>query len=148
MSQPSAYQSYEKFGTNASQNEAKALLEAARMLDACLSKPDDIDSYKAALRLNWRLWTIFQADISSEENPLPQNIKQNVLSLSVFIDKHTVNALAEPDTQKLNVLIDINKNIASGLLTKPDADDNDLSVSGDETSAGPPTNLRSEEIVA
>ena len=46
------------------------------------------------------------------------------------------------------ILIDINKNIASGLLTKPDIDDNDLSVSGDEPPAGPATNLRSEEIVA
>ena len=46
------------------------------------------------------------------------------------------------------ILIDINKNIASGLLTKPDIDDSDLSVSGDEPPADPATNLRSEEIVA
>ena len=148
MSQPSAYQSYEKFGTNTSQNEAKALLEAARMLDACPSKPDDIDAYKAALRLNWRLWTIFQADVSSEENPLPQNIKQNILSLSVFIDKHTVNALAEPSTQKLNVLIDINRNIASGLLTTPADENVPVSVAGDEPSSDLPSSIGNEEIVA
>src|SRR3546814_399842 len=88
----------------------------------------DADAYRAALRLNWRLWTIIQADVSTAENPLPEEIKQNILSLSVFIDKHTVGALAEPAAQKLNVLIDINRNIAGGLMTTPE----------DETSTPPP----------
>ena len=109
MSQPSAYQSYEKFGTNTSQNEAKALLEAARMLDACLSKPDDIDAYKAALRLNWRLWTIFQADVSSEENPLPQNIKQNTGGTYQYsADKYLLYGL--------DIAIYLESSVASGAM--------------------------------
>jgi flagellar protein FlaF len=92
------------------------------MMDACAGKTedfDDIDAYKAALRLNWRLWTIFQADVSSVDSSLPLDIKENILSLSVFIDKHTVSALAEPAGRKLRVLIEINRNIASGLMTTP-----------------------------
>ena len=49
--------------------------------------------------------------------PLPDEIRQNILSLSVFIDKHTVSALAEPSDRKLRVLVDINRNIAAGLMT-------------------------------
>ena len=115
-----AYKTSSKLGTKASQREANALLETARMMDACTGSLDDIEAYKAALRLNWRLWTIFQADISSNENPLPVEIKENILSLSVFIDKHTVGALSEPEGRKLKVLVEINRNIAAGLMAVPE----------------------------
>lgn len=116
-----AYRSSQRLGTNARNTEAQALLETARRLDAALGG-DDRDAYRAALRLNWRLWTIIQADVASEESELPDEIRQNILSLSVFIDRHTVNALAEPAGRKLRVLIDINRNIAAGLLQTPDGD--------------------------
>lgn len=116
-----AYQSSQKLGAGARQTEARALLEAARRLSVVKSEgSDDLTEYRAALRLNWRLWTIIQSDIASEENALPSEIKANVMSLSIFIDKHTVGALAEPDTSKLDVLIDINRNIASGLMETPE----------------------------
>jgi flagellar protein FlaF len=56
----------------------------------------------------------------SDENTLPSEIKANIMSLSVFIDKHTVGALAEPDAARMNVLIEINRNIASGLMATPE----------------------------
>ena len=114
-----AYQSSQKLGASPRETEAEALLQAARMLDAAIGG-NDPDAYRAALRLNWRLWTIIQADVSSAENPLPEEIRQNLLSLSVFIDRHTVGALSEPSGAKLRVLIDINRNIASGLMATPE----------------------------
>src|SRR3546814_10081645 len=69
------------------------------MMAGAQADMSDADAYRAALRLNWRLWTIIQADVSAPENPLPSDIKQNILSLSVFIDKHTVGALAEPEAR-------------------------------------------------
>jgi flagellar protein FlaF len=115
-----AYRSSQRLGSNARETEAQALLEAARRLDAAIGG-EDRDAYRAALRLNWRLWTIIQADVSGEGSPLPDDIRQNILSLSVFIDKHTVNALAEPSGRKLRVLIEINRNIAAGLMTSAEA---------------------------
>ena len=110
-----AYQSSQKLGSAPRQTEARALLEAARMMDAAV-ETDDADAYRAALRLNWRLWTIIQADVTAPECELPTEIRENILNLSVFIDKHTVGALAERTGDKLRVLIDINRNIASGLM--------------------------------
>ena len=110
-----AYQSSQKLGSAPRQTEARALLEAARMMDAAIAT-DDMDEYRAALRLNWRLWTIIQADVTAPECELPTEIRENIISLSVFIDKHTVGALAERSGAKLRVLIDINRNIASGLM--------------------------------
>lgn len=117
-----AYRSSQKLGAGARQTEARALLEAARRLSEAGKESDTDGEYRAALRLNWRLWTIIQSDITSEENPLPSEIKANIMSLSIFIDKHTVGALAEPDLNKLAVLVDINRNIASGLMTVPEED--------------------------
>ncbi len=114
-----AYRSSQNLASEARQTEARALLETARALAEAQGNMDDLEAYRAALRLNWRLWTIFQSDVSSPDNPLPDEIKQNILNLSVFIDKHTVDALANPEGRKLKVLIDINRNIASGLMTTP-----------------------------
>jgi len=120
MQSNQAYQSSQKLGAGARQTEARALLEAARRMSAVPAEDADFTEYRAALRLNWRLWTIIQSDIVSDENALPSEIKANVMSLSIFIDKHTVGALAEPALKKLDVLIEINRNIASGLMETPD----------------------------
>ncbi|MBL4721243.1 MAG: flagellar biosynthesis regulator FlaF [Alphaproteobacteria bacterium] len=114
-----AYGSTQKLGAEARQTEARALLEAARRMAESQKRPEDREEYRAALRLNWRLWTIIQSDIVSDENSLPSEIKANIMSLSVFIDKHTVGSLANPDAARMNVLIEINRNIASGLMTTP-----------------------------
>ena len=109
---------------NPTYTEAWALIETARRMAApielgSLEDADNLVKARVALRLNWRLWTIFQSDVSATENPLPEDIKKNILNLSVFIDKHTVDALAAPEGRKLKVLIDINRNIASGLMANP-----------------------------
>lgn len=113
-----AYGESQKLAAGPRQTEARALLEAARRMADARGKMQDLVGYRAALRLNWRLWTIIQADVSSRENPLPEDVKNNVLSLSIFIDKQTVAALAEPNANILSSLIDINRNIASGLMQR------------------------------
>ena len=95
--------------------EAWALTESGRRL--ALACRGGRDSMREALRLNWRLWTIFQADLTvAMENPDQQtDVLVNMLTLCQFVDKHTVAALGEPTPERLQVLIDINRNIAAGL---------------------------------
>ena len=101
--------------------EAWALVEAARRLAVAiesgpLENPDVRKAVRDALRLNWRLWTIFQTELSADESPVPIEIRQNMLSLCNFVDNHTVQAMAEPSAEKIATLIEINRNIATGLL--------------------------------
>lgn len=110
-------------------------MEAARRLGEAQQNIEDRSQYRAALRLNWRLWTIIQSDVASPESPLSMDLRQNILSLSVFIDRHTVAALGEPDAQKLNVLIEINKNLAMGLL---ESIDREAKAGGEDPAAGAP----------
>jgi flagellar protein FlaF len=72
-----------------------------------------------AVRVNWRLWTILQAELLDPECQLPDELRSNVLSLAQFIDKHTVGIIAEPKPEKLDVLIAINRELAGGLFTIP-----------------------------
>ncbi len=105
-------------GGNPRQTEAWALTEAARRIrDA--QTPFDRQKFLDALRLNWRLWTIFQAELCSPECEVPLDVRQNMLSLSNFVDKHTVGLLGNPDPEKANILITINRELAAGLFADP-----------------------------
>jgi flagellar protein FlaF len=74
------------------------------------------DQVLEAVRLNWRLWTIVQAEQSSPDCATPKSIRESLLNLSNFVDKRSVDLLAKPDAAKLDILININRNIAAGLL--------------------------------
>jgi flagellar biosynthesis activator protein FlaF len=99
---------------NPASTEAWALLEAARLMaDA---KDKGREPLLAAVRKNWRLWTIFQASVVDADCKLPDALRANLLGLSNFIDRHIARILADPDPKHLEVLIRINRQIAEGLL--------------------------------
>lgn len=97
-------------------SEGWALTEAARRIAEAKDRPGAKDDFLAAVRLNWRLWTIFQAELTMDYCPLPADLRANLLALSNFIDKRTISIIADPDPQKADVLISINRQIAAGLL--------------------------------
>src|SRR5579872_1086897 len=106
---PKAYQRMPGPG-NPARTEAWALLEAARELYQARTAP--IDVLRGALRRNWRLWTIFQANLVDPECQVPTEVRANLLGLSNFIDRHTAELLARPDPVKVDVLVNINRQIA------------------------------------
>lgn len=120
MSYPSAQQGYRNIPApgNPRQTEGWALTEAARRI-AEAQRDQDADAFLAAVRLNWRLWTIFQAEVSEPACPLPLELRQNMLSLCNFVDKTTVDLIADPQMAKANILITVNRHIASGLFSVP-----------------------------
>lgn len=104
--------------------EAALLVRAALMLKECQdewggegheSRLDD------ALKFNQRLWTVFQSELVADDNPLPEEVRRNLLNLSWFVDKRTFETLASPEAGKLKVLIDINRHIAEGLAGQAQA---------------------------
>ncbi|MGQ9370828.1 flagellar biosynthesis regulator FlaF [Azospirillum sp. A39] len=95
--------------------EAWALAEAARRLIDASRQPDDSESLQAALQLNQRLWTIFQAAISEDDCQLPHDLRTNIAALSLMVDRETMARLADLDGGKLDRLIEINRSVASGL---------------------------------
>jgi flagellar biosynthesis activator protein FlaF len=98
--------------------EAAVLMKGAALLrhvQAHWSSPERDRALELALRYNQRLWTFFQVALLDEDNPLPRNVKEGVLRLSAFVDKRIFDVLAYPASEKLDILIAINSNIAAGL---------------------------------
>ena len=50
---------------------------------------------------------------------LPEGLRQDILKLSIFVDSQTLKALSHPSPVNVETLININRNIASGLLKSP-----------------------------
>jgi len=114
-----AYRTVENATLSGRELEASLLSRSAARLNAVQNNWEDSNRETAldeALRYNQKLWTVFQADLMEEDNAMPAEIKRNLLTLSVYIDKRTFDVMSFPDPEKLNILIDINRNIAAGLL--------------------------------
>ena len=113
-----AYQYVEKTTLPGRELEANILTQAARKLRHCQDnwdKEDRNERLDEALKYNQRIWSIFQTELSNPENPLPKNMKRDMLRLSGFIDKRIFETMARPTPEKLSIIIDINQNIAEGL---------------------------------
>ena len=99
---------------NPARTEAWALLEAARDLSHAKTGPSD--GFLAALRRNWRLWTIFQASLLDPQCTMPADIRGNLIGLANFIDKRSAELLVKFDAGLVDALININVQIGEGLL--------------------------------
>ncbi len=73
-----------------------------------------------ALQFNRKLWNIFLASVTKEDSALPLDLRENVANLGVFVLKHTLALQIAPAAQKLDVLININRNLAAGLRASAD----------------------------
>ncbi len=114
-----AYQQQQKRNLSPREVEAMAFTKAAVLLEEAKGKTGSIEEYYKALRFNHLLWTIIQADLTEPENELPNEIKANIMSLSIFVDKQTTKAMRSSNAADLDVLININRNLAAGLRTTP-----------------------------
>ena len=101
--------------------EAWALSEASRRLVVATKNDDAGKSLREALVLNQRLWTIFQAAMTEPDCPLPREIRDNVLALSIMMDRQILQRLGDLDGSKIQPILDINRCVAEGLAQKPQA---------------------------
>jgi flagellar protein FlaF len=69
----------------------------------------------AALKFNRKLWTVFLTSALEEECPLPHELRQNVVSLGIFILCQTAELQVEAKPEKLDIMIKINRDVAAGL---------------------------------
>jgi flagellar protein FlaF len=113
-----AYKATEQTTLTGRDIEAAVLTKAATKLKECQNNWNAEDRDRMldeALRFNQRVWSILQAEIAKEDNPLPRQLKLDLLSLGAFIDKRIIETMAYPSPEKISIVIDINNNIAAGL---------------------------------
>jgi flagellar protein FlaF len=115
-----AYTAVQKESLSGRELEASVLSRAGLMLKSVKDNwgaPDREQKLLEAVKFNQKVWSFFQAELSDPENPLPKNLREDILNLSIFIDKRLFEVMAFPDPEKLAIVIDIDFNIAAGLRT-------------------------------
>jgi flagellar biosynthesis activator protein FlaF len=93
------------------------LLKAARFLQDIQNNWETAtrEELDQALDYYRKLWVLLSTSVTSAENPLPDEIKQNVGNLAIFCIKRAMEVEFKPEAEKLTALISINKQIAAGL---------------------------------
>ena len=98
--------------------EVSVLTKGALLLQQCQNSWDEDNRdvrLTDAVKYNQTIWSIFQCELSKPDNPLPKKLRQDILSLSMFIDKRLFEIMTSPAPEKLNAVININLNLAAGL---------------------------------
>ena len=99
--------------------EAGLLLRAAARLQAVRDGGEkQVGEFDAALIFNRKLWSIFLTSVTRADNPLPAEIRQNIANLGLFVMNHTIALTQDPRPEKLGSLIAINRELATGLMSR------------------------------
>ena len=115
------YKKVEKTTSSQRETEARVLTQGALKLKWCQDNWNSEERRKLlaeALKYNQQIWSIFQADLLSGKSPLPENLRQNLLRLSVFVDRQIFQVMAYPSPDKLTPIINVNLGLAAGLEKK------------------------------
>ena len=83
------------------------------LLEASGRDPKDLRGRIDALDWNRRLWSTLAADCAHPENQLPEPLRASIISLSIWVSKHTSLVIRCEDD--IEPLIDINRMIMQGL---------------------------------
>ena len=77
--------------------------------------PERANEFEVELNKNRKIWSIFLQSVTSEDSPLPHQLRENIANLGIFVMGQTYEALATQNPEKLDALININRQIAAGL---------------------------------
>lgn len=111
-----AYAKTQSLALSQRELEARALLKAASKLQALKENWEpSIAAMDDPLSHNRKVWAIFLAAATDPECPLPIEMRQNIAGLGRFVINQCMRILFEPDPSKLDLLIEINQQIAAGL---------------------------------
>lgn len=101
--------------------EAQVLLKSAKFLQDIQNDWENVNSdvLEETLRYNRQIWMMFyDTAIENPEDNRPNDLRSNIINLANFIFKRETEIMAEPEKKKLDVLISINREIATGLMVK------------------------------
>ena len=109
-----AYQNAARKTDSPRQTEYRAFAMATRgLIDAASLPSTEVGRRAEALAANRRLWSLLASDCAAEGNSLPQGLRAQIISLSIFVDRHSSAVMRQGAA--FDVLIDINRSIMQGL---------------------------------
>lgn len=100
--------------------EVQVLRKAAAQFRQVLAASDDAAKNKlldAAVRYNLRVWDVFQADWERPDCALATTLRHDLLRLSIYVHKTSLEVLAYAGPEKIRTLVNIDECLAEGLVT-------------------------------
>lgn len=91
----------------------RALIEASEI------PPEDVKGRIDALDWNRRLWSALASDCADEGNVLPVPLRAQIISLSLWVSRHTSAVIRREED--IDPLIDINRIMMQGLSGQSEA---------------------------
>ena len=104
--------------------EVSILELASSKLRAFIKEEGDVSwsrELDEALKFNQKVWDVFSADWMSSECQLERSLRENLLSIAVFVKKKTFKTMADPKKSDLELLTQLNQNIVDGLRAGMDS---------------------------
>lgn len=89
------------------------------LISASEAGAGDVSVRMDALDWNRRLWSVLANDCASEGNQLPKQLRANIISLSLWVNRHT-SAIMRNEAE-FGPLIDVNKMMMQGLGPRAEA---------------------------
>ncbi|GJE28824.1 flagellar biosynthesis regulator FlaF [Methylobacterium organophilum] len=115
-----AYAKVSRSALSPREAEAAVLLKAAGRLQALQGnvEPGSV-ALNEALIFNQKVWTVLASAVADPANPLPDDLRQNVSNLAVYVFRTIIDAMIEPSARKLETLVTLNHHLAAGLQGDP-----------------------------
>ena len=109
-----AYQSAAQRAENPREAEYRLFGQVTRaLMEAAKADPSDYLTRIDALDWNRRLWSALASDCSDPSNALPAPARAQIISLSIWVTKHTSAVMRREE--EIEPLIDVNRLIMQGL---------------------------------
>lgn len=99
------------------QSEYRLFTEVTRALMDARDNGDKGQGFFSALDWNRRMWSTLSTDCGIEGNGLPDQLRAGIISLSIWVSKHS-SAVAKGE-ESIEDLIKINRTVMEGLATMP-----------------------------
>ena len=89
------------------------------LMHASTVDPGDVATRIDALDWNRRLWSTLATDCSDPSNALPQPVRAQIISISLWVGRHTSAVMRREET--IEPLVEINRMVMQGLAGAPQA---------------------------
>lgn len=96
-----------------------ALVNADKFFATASTNVEHKKTLVDAVLWNNNVWSVFRVDLLDQDNQLPKELKAQLISLSLFVERET-QAVMDGEAD-LEALIDINQQIIEGLRPKQQA---------------------------
>jgi flagellar biosynthesis activator protein FlaF len=110
-----AYQSAAQRAESPRGVEYRLFAEVTRsLMDFDRMDPAEVGKRMEALEWNRRMWATLAGDCAAPDNKLPDALRANIISLYLFVERHTPKVWS--GEEPVSTLVEVNRAIMQGLM--------------------------------